>query len=59
MAERDLSRKDIEDGTGINRNTISRLYNDVSVSLETLVLVCEYLDCRIQDVVDFVEFIEE
>lgn len=55
MAERNLSRKDIEDAIGLNRNTLSRLYNDVSVSLETLVAICEYFNCRIEDVVEFVE----
>ena len=58
MAERNLTRKDIESSTGINRNTISRLYNDVSVSLDTLVTVCEYLNCRVEDVVEFVDDFE-
>lgn len=55
MAERNLSRKDLEDAIGLNRNTLSRLYNDVSVSLETLAQICEYLNCRIEDVVEFVD----
>ncbi|ETT40927.1 hypothetical protein C162_26755 [Paenibacillus sp. FSL R7-269] len=54
MAERNLSRKDLEAAVGINRNTVSRLYNDRSVSIDTLAVICEYLDCRVEDVVEFV-----
>ncbi|MEK5178468.1 helix-turn-helix transcriptional regulator [Paenibacillus sp. FSL R5-0928] len=54
MAERNLSRKEVEEATGINRNTMSRLYNDKAVSIETLAVICDYLGCRIEDVVEFV-----
>ena len=54
MAERNLSRKEVEEATGINRNTMSRLYNDKAVSIETLAVICDYLNCRIEDVVEFV-----
>ncbi|GGF87997.1 helix-turn-helix domain-containing protein [Paenibacillus abyssi] len=55
MAERNLDRQDLEENTGLNRNTIGRLYNDKSVSIDTLAVVCHFLDCRIEDVVEFVE----
>jgi len=56
MADLGISRKELEQATGINKNTISRLYNDIDVSVGTLRTVCEYLECRIEDVVEFVPY---
>ena len=55
MAERNISRKEVEETVGINRNTVGRLYNDVPISLDTLRDVCEALDCRVEDVIEFVD----
>lgn len=54
MADRNVTRKELSESVGINRNTIGRLYNDVEVSIDTVRLICEYLNCRIEDVVEFV-----
>ena len=55
MAERNISRKEVEETVGINRNTVGRLYNDVPISLDTLRDVCEALNCRVEDVIEFVD----
>ena len=44
MAERRLKPKDVIAGTGLHRNTISRLVNDrtANISLSTLNIFCNY-----------------
>jgi putative transcriptional regulator len=59
MAELNLSRKELEIATGINKNTIGRLYNDIDVSIDTLRKVCEFLECSVQNVVEFVPDMNE
>jgi len=54
MADLNISRKELEAATGINKNTIGRLYHDTDVSIDTLRKVCEFLECSVQDVVEFV-----
>lgn len=47
----DLSRK-----TGIRPNTISELYNELveRVNLEHLDKICEVLECKIEDVLEYI-----
>lgn len=42
----------LANATGINKNTISLLYNDMAdrVSLEQLDYICEALDCDLSDI---------
>ncbi|QOT13681.1 helix-turn-helix transcriptional regulator (plasmid) [Paenibacillus sp. JNUCC32] len=50
MKMSDLYKNDV-----VSRSTVSVLNMDRFVSLETLALICEYLNCRIEDVVEFVD----
>ena len=47
----DLSRK-----TGIRPNTISELYNELveRVNLEHLDKICEVLECKIEDILEYI-----
>lgn len=54
MADLGFSRKELESAAHINKNTVSKLYNDIDVSIDTVRKVCQFLDCDIQDVVEFV-----
>ena len=39
----------------LDSKTIKRLKNNQNIELKTLDKVCEYLDCKIEDVVEFVK----
>jgi putative transcriptional regulator len=54
LVEKDISRQQLIDGAGINKNTAGKLFKDIEVSLSTLMQVCEYLDCGVSDAVEFV-----
>lgn len=51
LGERRLSQADLSRMTGIRKNTISELYNEIAtrVSLDHLDLICEALDCDLTD----------
>lgn len=51
LGERRLTQADLSRMTGIRKNTISELYNELAtrVSLDHLDLICEALDCELTD----------
>jgi putative transcriptional regulator len=54
MGERRLKISDVASQTGINRGTITRLYNETAsrVDLEVIDQLCEYLDIKIEDLLE-------
>jgi len=48
--------QEIADATGITRNTLSKILNQHGASVRTgnLDRLCEYFDCRIEDLVEYV-----
>ena len=51
LGERRLTQADLSRMTGIRKNTISELYNELAtrVNLDHLDLICEALDCDLTD----------
>jgi putative transcriptional regulator len=51
MGEKRLKISDVAKNTGINRGTISRLYNETAtrVDLEVIDQLCDYLDVKLED----------
>lgn len=56
MGEKKLKIADVARGTGINRGTITRLYQETSVRVEFDVLeqLCVYLQCDISELLELV-----
>jgi putative transcriptional regulator len=54
MGERRLKIADVAKDTGINRGTITRLYNETAsrVDLEVIDQLCEYLEIRVEDLLE-------
>ena len=54
MGERKLKISDVAKGTGINRGTVTRLYQETAIRVEFHVLekLCMYLDCDISDLLE-------
>lgn len=55
LLERDITRADLIEATGIAPNTYTKINKNEWVALKVIASICEYLDCRIEDVVEFVE----
>ncbi len=54
MGERRLKIADVAKDTGINRGTITRLYNETAsrVDLEVIDQLCEYFDIKVEDLLE-------
>jgi len=54
MGEKRIKISDVAKGTGINRGTISRLYNETAtrVDLEVIDKLCDYLDVKLDDLLE-------
>jgi putative transcriptional regulator len=57
MGERKLKISDVARDTGINRGTITRLYQETAVRVEFDVLesLCKYLQCDLGDLLELEE----
>lgn len=57
MGEKRLKIADVARETGVNRGTITRLYNETAtrVDIEVLDLLCEYLDIEIGELFERVK----
>ena len=57
MGEKKLKIADVARDTGINRGTITRLYQETAVRVEFDVLekLCQYLDCDIAQLLELVD----
>jgi putative transcriptional regulator len=57
MGEKKLKISDVARDTGINRGTITRLYQETAVRVEFEVLekLCLYLNCEISELLELAE----
>lgn len=58
LGERKLKVAEIARDTGINRNTLHRLYNETAtrVDLEVIEQICRYLQIEVGDLFEVVNF---
>ncbi|WP_445324092.1 helix-turn-helix domain-containing protein [Paenibacillus sp. FSL M7-1455] len=54
LIERNMTLADLRKSTPVSRNTFTSINHDRFVSLETIAHICEALNCRIENVVEFV-----
>lgn len=61
MGEQKLKIADVSRDTGINRGTITRLYQETAVRVEFEVLetLCRYLKCEISDLLEISSDIDQ
>lgn len=57
LEERGLTQKDLIDITGINKNTINRLYwcNFSRINKNDLDSICKNLNCEIGDILEYIK----
>jgi putative transcriptional regulator len=53
LGEKRIKISDLARDTGINRGTLTRLYHETAerVDLDVLNELCEYLDCRLEELI--------
>ena len=54
--ERKITAKEVARATGLGSSTISKLRNSKSVNINTNTLnkLCEYFNCKITDIIDYI-----
>ena len=55
LIDKNLKKKYLLENAGISRTTLTRLNHDEHVSTESLMKICAALDCKIDDIMEFIE----
>lgn len=55
LIDRDMKKKDLQRISGISSASITKLGKNENVSTETLVKVCNALDCDLLDIVETID----
>ena len=54
LIDRDMKKSDLKKAANLSPSLISSLNQDKSVTTNTLVRICEALNCRIEDIMEIV-----
>ena len=55
LIDKDMKKTEFAKNIGIGQNTLAKLSKNENVSMDVLIKICEGLDCRIEDIVEFVK----
>lgn len=54
LIEKGMKKKDLRELTGLSTNTIAKLGKNQDVSTSIIAKICTALDCKVEDVMEFV-----
>lgn len=54
LIDKNMKKRDLKEATKLSPSFMSSLNQDKSVTVNTLSRICEVLDCRIEDIMEFV-----
>lgn len=55
LIDRDLKKKDLAEMAGISNYTITKMGKGENVTVETLGKICFALDCKLDDIMEFIK----
>lgn len=55
LIEKNMKKKDLRELSGISSNTMAKLSKNLDVSTSTIAKICDALDCKVEDVVEFIQ----
>lgn len=55
LIDKEMKKTEFAKKIGIGQNTLSKLSKNENVSMEILIKICEGLDCKLEDIVEFVK----
>jgi len=56
LLDKSMKRIDLAKAAGISSTTLAKLGRDEYISMESMSKICRTLHCRIQDIMEFVEY---
>ena len=54
LIDKNMKKRDLKEAAKLSPSLMSSLKQDKSVTVNTLSRICEVLDCRIEDIMEFV-----
>ncbi len=54
LIDKDMNKVALRDGAGFTPATLSKLSHNKPVSMNILGKICEYLECNVGDIVDYI-----
>jgi len=54
LIDKDMKKRDLKESANLSPSLMSKLNQDKSVTTNTLVRICNALDCRIEDIMEVV-----
>ncbi len=54
LIERNMTLAQLQQEAGYSANISTRLRRDIYISLESVEKICRVLDCKVDDIVDFI-----
>ena len=55
LIDKEMKKTEFAKKIGIGQNTLAKLSKNENVSMEVLIKICEGLDCKLEDIVEFVK----
>ena len=55
LIDKEMKKTEFAKKIGIWQNTLAKLSKNENVSMEILIKICEGLDCKLEDIVEFVK----
>lgn len=59
LVDRDMTAVQLQQQAGYSANITTRLRKNIYISLESVEKICKALDCKVDDVVEFIPDTEE
>ncbi len=54
MIDKNMSNVELKERAGVSANIITRLKRDQYISLESVEKICRVMECKVDDIVDFI-----
>lgn len=54
LIDRSMNKEDLRSALKFSHSTIAKMGKNQNVSMEVLIKICKYLNCKIEDIVEYV-----
>ena len=56
LVEKDMTKTQLREATGMSMNTLAKISKNEYISMSTLDSICKYFHCKIEDIIEFIEW---
>lgn len=53
LIDRDMSKKELMEKTGISKSTIDKMGRSEHISMDILERLCDFFDCQVEDILKY------